>query len=104
MDEMNRQLVEETRIPCEPGHPEKVDSEYVRKRVMDVFMITEPLAGKRDTVVTHRCTAIDFAHVLQRTADILYPQAEKIVMILDNAKIHHAKLLKDVLDANPRLL
>ncbi len=24
-------------------------------------------------------------------------------MILDNAKIHHAKLLKDVLDANPRL-
>ncbi len=36
-------------------------------------------------------------HVLAR-----YPQG-KIVMILDNAKIHHAKLLKDVLDANPRL-
>ncbi len=31
-----------------------------------------------------------------------YPEDE-IVMILNNAKIHHAKLLKDVLDANPRL-
>jgi len=31
-----------------------------------------------------------------------YPEGE-IVMILDNAKIHHAKLLKDVLDADPRL-
>ncbi len=88
IDEMNRQLVEETRIPCEPGHPEKVDSEYVRKGVMDVFMIAEPLAGKRDTVVTQQRTAIDFAHVLQRTSDILYPQAEKIVLVTDNLNTH----------------
>lgn len=69
IDEMNRQLVEETRIPCEAGWPEKVDSEYVRKGVMDVFMIAEPLAGKRDTIVTQTRTAIDFAHALQRTMD-----------------------------------
>ena len=31
IDEMNRQLVEQTRIPCKAGQPEKVDSEYVRK-------------------------------------------------------------------------
>ena len=31
-----------------------------------------------------------------------YPEGE-IVMILDNAKIHHANLLKTLLDANPRL-
>ena len=77
IDEMNRQLVEETRIPCGSGQPEKVDSEYVRKGVMDVFMIAEPLAGKRDTVVTEKRTAIDFAHILQRTSDVLYPQSEK---------------------------
>ena len=64
IDEMNRQLVEETRIPCKAGQPEKVDSEYVRKGVMDVFMIAEPLAGKRDTIVTQKRTAIDFAYVL----------------------------------------
>ncbi len=93
IDEMNRQLVEETRIPCEPGHPEKVDSEYVRKGVMDVFMIAEPLAGKRDTVVTQRRTAVDFAHVLQHTADDLYPQAEKIILVTDNLNTHTAASL-----------
>ncbi len=36
-------------------------------------------------------------HVLER-----YPEG-KIVMILDNARIHHAKLLQDFLDSNPRL-
>ncbi len=30
IDETNKQLIEETRIPCEPGHPKKVDSVYVR--------------------------------------------------------------------------
>ena len=88
IDEMNRQLVEETRIPCEPGHPEKVDSEYVRKGVMDVFMIFEPLAGKRDTVVTQTRTAVDFARVLQHTANDLYPNAEKIVLVTDNLNTH----------------
>ena len=88
IDEMNRQLVEETRIPCGSGQPEKVDSEYVRKGVMDVFMIAEPLAGKRDTVVTEKRTAIDFAHILQRTSDVLYPQAEKIVLVTDNLNTH----------------
>jgi hypothetical protein len=77
IDEMSRQLVAETRIPCKAGQPEKVDSEYVRKGVMDVFMIAEPLAGKRDTLVMQKRTAIDFAHVLQHTSDVLYQQAEK---------------------------
>ncbi len=88
IDEMNRQLIEETRIPCEPGHPEKVDSEYVRKGVLDVFMISEPLAGKRDTVVTQTRTAVDFAYVLQHTANDLYPDAEKIVLVTDNLNTH----------------
>lgn len=42
IDEMNRQLVEKTRIPCKVGWPEKVDSEYVRKGVMDVTVKTSP--------------------------------------------------------------
>ena len=93
MDEMNRQLVEETRIPCKAGQLEKVDSEYVHKGVMDVFMIAEPLAGKRDTVVTYRRTAVDFAHVLLHTSDVLYPQAEKIVLVTDNLNTHTAASL-----------
>ncbi len=88
INEMNRQLIEGTRIPCKPGHPEKVDSEYARKGVLDVFMISEPLAGKRDTVVTQTRTAVDFAHILQHTANDLYPDAEKIVLVTDNLNTH----------------
>ena len=60
---------------------------------MDVFMIAEPLAGKRDTVVTEKRTAVDFAHILQRTSDVLYPQAEKIVLVTDNLNTHTAASL-----------
>ena len=43
IDETNKQLIKEIRIPCEPGQPEKVDSVYIRNGVADVFMISEPL-------------------------------------------------------------
>ena len=88
IDETNKQLIKETRIPCEPGQPEKVDSVYVRNGVADVFMISEPLAGKRETVVTETRTAVDFAHILQYTSDVLYPYAEKIILVTDNLNTH----------------
>ncbi len=88
IDETNKQLIQETRVPCEPGQPEKVDSVYVRNGVVDVFIICEPLAGKRETVVTETRTALDFAHVLQYTSDILYPRTEKIVLVTDNLNTH----------------
>ncbi len=88
IDETNKQLIQETRVPCEPGQPEKVDSVYVRNGVVDVFMICEPLAGKRETIVTETRTALDFAHVLQYTSDILYPRTEKIVLVTDNLNTH----------------
>lgn len=88
IDETNKQLIEETREPCKPGQTEKVDSVYVRHGVADVFMICEPLAGKRETVVTETRTALDFARVLQYASDTLYPRAEKIVLVTDNLNTH----------------
>ena len=88
IDETNKQLIKETRIPCEPGQPETVDSVYVRNGVADVFMISEPLAGRRETVVTQTRTALDFAEILQYTSDVLYPRAEKIVLVTDNLNTH----------------
>lgn len=65
IDETNKQLIKEERVPCEPGNPEKVDSVYVRNGVADVFMIAEPLAGRRETVVTETRNAVDFAQILK---------------------------------------
>lgn len=88
IDETSKQLIKEGRIPCEPGNPEKVDSVYVRNGVANVFMIAEPLAGRRETVVTETRNAVDFAQILKYTSDILYPRAEKVVLVTGNLNIH----------------
>ena len=88
IDETNKQLIKEERIPCVPGEPEKVDSVYIRNGVADVFMISGPLAGRRETVVTETWNAVDFAQILEYTSDVLYPRAEKIVLVTDNLDIH----------------
>jgi len=88
IDETNKQLIKETRIPCAPGQPEKIDYEYERNGIADVFMIFEPLSGKRDTIVTKTRTGIDFTHALQYTSDVMYPRAEKIVLVTDNLNTH----------------
>ena len=51
-------------------------------------MVFEPLAGQRQVKVTERRTAIDFAHVIQELVDVHYPQAEKIVLVMDNLNTH----------------
>jgi len=88
IDETNKQLIKETRIPCAPGQPERVDSEYERNGVADVFMIFEPLAGKRETIVTETRNSIDFANALKYTSDVMYPLAEKIILVTDNLNTH----------------
>jgi hypothetical protein len=93
LDETNKQLIEEVRIPCSPGMPEKVDSEYIRHGVADVFVAAEPLAGIRHTTVTTTRTAVDFAYVLKDLCDNKYPNAEKITLITDNLNIHNTSSL-----------
>lgn len=88
IDETNKQLIKEERVPCVPGGPEKVDSVYICNGVEDVFMIAEPLAGRRETVVTETRNAVDLAQILKYTSDVLYPRAEKIVLLTDNLNIH----------------
>lgn len=88
IDETNKQLIKEIRIPCELGWPEKVDSIYIRNGVADVFMISEPLAGRREMVVTETRTALDFANIFKYTSDTMYPRTEKIVLVTDNLNTH----------------
>ncbi len=51
-------------------------------------MISEPLAGRRETVVTESRTALDLANILRYTSDTLYPWAERIVLVTDNLNTH----------------
>jgi len=90
VDETSKQLVAETRtpIPATPGQPQRVDDEYDRRGTANLFMSFEPLAGKRHVKVTERRTAVDVAERLRDVVDAHYPQAEKIVLVMDNLNTH----------------
>ena len=90
LDEMPFQLVGETReaLPARPGEPKKVDYEYRRNGGVEIFMIFEPLRARRYVRVTDRRTRRDWAECLRDLADRLYPEAEKVVLVLDNLNTH----------------
>ena len=89
MDETPRQLIRETRepIPAAPGRPERHDYEYERCGVCNVFMASEPLAGRRLTKVTERRTKLDWAVFVQDIA-ASYLDAERITLVMDNLNTH----------------
>lgn len=92
MDESPKQLIEEGRpsTAMKPGQEARVDYEYVRKGVVNIFMANEPLQGKRFVEVTEFKTKRDWALFVKRIADEQYPDAKKITLVMDNFKTHAA--------------
>lgn len=90
LDESSKQLIGETvqPLPAEPGQPERFDYEYVRNGTANLFMISEPLLGWRAVKVTARRTAKDFAEVVRWLAEDVHPNAEKLVLVMDNLNTH----------------
>ena len=71
-----------------PGRAARHDYEYVRNGVANLFMFCEPLAGKRRVKVTERRTRIEWAHAVRELVDEGYPQADKIVLVMDQLNTH----------------
>lgn len=79
------------RVGDKAGRVERVDYEYKREGTANIFMATEPLAGKRHVRVTERRTGADFAEQLRIMVDEWYPEAagvEKVVLVTDNLNTH----------------
>jgi hypothetical protein len=90
LDETSRQFLADARPsgPMAPGRAAREDYEYVRGSVCNLFMLAEPLSGRRHVVVSERRTRIDFAHCIKDLVDVHYPEAEKIVLVMDNLNTH----------------
>ena len=90
LDEASKQLVEETRqpIPMRPGHPRRFDYEYRRCGVANVFMMFEPLAAWRRVKVTDSRKRVDWARCVRELVDDWYPDATRIVLVMDNLNTH----------------
>ena len=90
LDETSRQLLGEVRppLPVAPGHPAREDYEYTRGGVCSLFLVCEPLRGWRHVTVSDRRTRVDFAHCIKELVDVHYPDAEQIVLVMDNLNTH----------------
>ena len=96
-DESSKQLVGEVTpgtLP-QPGQPAREDYEYVRNGTANLFMFSEPLQGRREVKVTDHRTKVDFALVIRDLVDQYYPEAERIVLVMDNLNTHKVASLYD---------
>lgn len=90
MDESPKQLIEDVATSSMiPGQEARIDYEYIRHGMVNIFMANEPLKGIRMVEVTRNKTKTDWAQFMKKVARS-YPAAEKIIMVMDNFKTHNA--------------
>ncbi|MDY6953668.1 MAG: transposase, partial [Thermodesulfobacteriota bacterium] len=90
MDEATKQLTKEIRKPvaAETGSPARYDCEYERNGVCNLFMFYEPFGGKRYVSITDHRGKIDWALQVKDLLDNQYPNAKKVVLVMDNLNTH----------------
>jgi hypothetical protein len=100
-DESPTQLIGEVRepIPAEPGRPERYDYEYRRNGTANLFVFLDAHRSWRHVKVTDQRTAQDFAVCMRDLADIHYPDADQIRVVMDNLSTHTAGALYETFPA-----
>jgi len=100
MDESNKQMIGEVLepIPCAPGQPARIDHEYVRNGVAEIFLEVEPLAGKRHVAVTEHRTRKEWAAQIKEMLDKRYPKAIKVRLVMDNLNTHNIASLYETFE------
>lgn len=100
-DEISKQLLAHTQppLPGISGTPEREDYEYERRGVRNLFLWYEPLQSRRHVEVTDHRTRKDFAHQMRDLVDVHYPEAIKVILVVDNLNIHSPASLYAAFDA-----
>ena len=95
MDEKPYQLLGEvkTPLPMMPGSDRKTDSEYIRNGTVSIFAFVEPLGGVHHVSVREHRKAVDRAEEIKYLVDTMYPDVEKIVLVMDNLNTHKSSSL-----------
>lgn len=99
LDEARKQLVSETRKPYQDEKGvEYVDYEYKREGVANMYMIVEPLGGRREVVVTDTHDRLQWAKIVAHIVEEMYPDASKITLVEDNLSAHKKAALYEVFE------
>jgi hypothetical protein len=91
LDEAAKQLISETRpsIRCRSGQIKRIDPEYRRNGTASVFLMFAPLENQRHVRVRQTRKREDFAEVIRELCDDLYPDAKRIVLVMDQLNTHN---------------
>jgi hypothetical protein len=89
-DESPTQLIGEVRqpLPAQPGQLERYDCEYKRNGTANLFVFLDIHRPWRKVKVTESRAAVDFAACMRELADLHFPKAERIRVVLDNLSTH----------------
>jgi hypothetical protein len=100
LDETSKQLSGAVRapLPIEPGTPTRIDSHYERHGTCSIFVACEPLGGWRVAEVTQRRTRLDWALFVRDLVDVHYPDAARVVLVMDNLNTHHPASLYEAFE------
>jgi hypothetical protein len=90
MDEQPVQLVQETRpsVRATADPPQRIDYEYERAGVADIFMFTEPLSGWRQATARESRTKADWALEMANLLEGRYAGCEQVTVVCDNLNTH----------------
>ncbi len=90
MDEQPVQLVKDVKTPiaATKSKPKRIDYEYERAGVANVFMFTEPLSGWREITIREKKTKVDWAIAMAELLEGRYAKCEKVIVVCDNLNTH----------------
>jgi hypothetical protein len=74
--------------PPRPGQPLRYDTEYERGGSAALLVWCAPHLGRRGVTVTERRTRFEFAEAIRDLVDVQFPDAARIVLVLDNLNTH----------------
>ena len=101
-DESPIQLIGEVRVPitAKPGKRYRYDSEYKRNGTANLFVTVDANRSWRKVKVTDRRANQDFAVCMRDLADVDYPHADKIRVVMDNLSTHTASAIYQTFTAD----
>jgi hypothetical protein len=97
LDEKRKQLVKATRQGFTDSHGTRYyDYEYERGGVGVLYMLCEPLGGRREVLVQESQDRLAWARSVTHMAETMYPEAKRITLIADNLSAHKPSALYEI--------
>ena len=97
LDETSRLVLAEERatLPLASGRPPRHDPEYVRGGVVNLYLVSEPLRGWREVGIGDQRTRLDWARCVKDLLNVHYPDAERVVLVMDQLNTHSPASLSE---------